>query len=233
MSSAAHVVVADLDLPELDESDIHHLSRVLRLRVGEVVTATDGAGAWRSCRWTGTGIDPVGVIARVAAPPTETSVAFALVKGDRLDWIVQKLTELGTDRMVPLRTEHAVVRWDAGREQTQIARLGRIAREAAMQSRRVWLPVIEPVTAAIEFLGRPGVARADFGGAELDDLTDCSAIAVGPEGGWSSAERAVPAAVVGLGSTVLRAETAAIAAGVLLAERRRRSRRVDMDRHSE
>jgi len=222
--SAAHVLVADLDSPELDDADTHHLARVLRLRVGEVVTATDGVGAWRTCRWTGAGMDPVGAIERVAAPRPETAVAFALVKGDRLDWIVQKLTELGIDRMVPLRTDHAVVRWDAAREQTQVARLGRIAREAALQSRRVWFPLIDPVTAALEFLSRPGVARADFGGADLDDLPGTTVIAVGPEGGWSQAERGVPGPVVGLGSTVLRAETAAIAAGVLLTDRRRRGR---------
>lgn len=231
--SAAHVVVDDVAAPELDEVDAHHLRRVLRLREGEPVSVTDGRGSWRMCDWDGRGVVPVGAVQQSGPEVPEIGVAFALVKGDRLDWVVQKLTELGIDRLTPLRTEREVVHWDEAKTQAHLARMRRIARDAVMQSRRVWLPVVDEPVPARELLARSGVARADFGGDDLDDLASVTMVAVGPEGGWSPAERGVPGPVVGLGGTVLRAETAAITAGVLLADRRRRERRMERDGHSE
>lgn len=231
--SAAHVVVEDVEVPALDDVDSHHLARVLRLRAGETVTVTDGRGAWRRCDWDGRGVVPVGAVQRVAPERPEIGVAFALVKGDRLDWVVQKLTELGVDRLVPLRTDREVVRWDDAKAAIQVGRMRRIARDAVMQSRRVWAPVVEMPVSASAMFSRPGVARADLGGDDLDDLGAVTTIAVGPEGGWSEAERSAEVPVVGLGGTVLRAETAAMAAGVLLADRRRRALKMEMPRHSE
>ncbi len=221
--SSAHVVVDDLVVPALSSEDEHHLGRVLRLRPAERVSATDGRGGWRWCRWTGSGIEPDGEVTATDSPAPLITVAFAVVKGDRLDWIVQKLTEIGVDRLVPLSAERCVVRWDATKANTQVERLRRIAREASMQSRRVWLPEVAPLTDARLFLGEPGVARADFGGPLLGTFGAAagSAVAIGPEGGWSEAERAVSPLAVSLGDTVLRAETAAIAAGVLLVAARR------------
>ena len=228
--SAAHVVVDGLDAPALTRDDEHHLSRVLRLRPAERVTATDGRGSWRWCRWTGGGIEPDGPVHTVPKQEPGLTVAFAIVKGDRLDWIVQKLTEVGIDRLVPLVAERSIVRWDATKADAQIERLRRIAREAAMQSRRVWLPEVAPLTRAASFLAEPGVSRADFDGVSLDDLGDGApvVVAVGPEGGWSGAERGLGGPSVRLGETVLRAETAAVAAGVLLVDRRSRQRGVSL-----
>ena len=102
---AAHVIVADLRSPELDDGDRHHLGSVLRLRPGEAVSATDGRGAWRPCRYEADGtLVADGEVVRTTRPVPELTVGFAPVKGERSEWAVQKLTEIGIDRIIILRT---------------------------------------------------------------------------------------------------------------------------------
>jgi 16S rRNA (uracil1498-N3)-methyltransferase len=213
-SGKAHVFVADLDALELNDGDHHHLSRVLRLRRGDELTASDGAGAWRRCRF-GSPLEPVSAIVRDDKPEPPITIAFALVKGERPDWVVQKLTEIGVDRIVPFVAARSVVQWDAARAAHQHARLVRVAHEAAMQSRRAWLPEVEPLAAFGAVAGRPGAALAERGGGAVA-LTH-SVVLVGPEGGWSDRERASGLPLVALGSTVLRSETAALVAASALA----------------
>jgi 16S rRNA (uracil1498-N3)-methyltransferase len=232
-SSAAHVIVGSLDAPVLDPNDAHHLSRVLRLRDGEAVTATDGAGRWRVCRFVRGGrdrgalepggrdhaaLEPDGDIATLPRPSPELTVGFAVMKGDRPEWVVQKLTELGVDRIVPLRTERSVVRWDGERGVAAVERLRRVAREAAMQSRRCWLPSVAGVDVPASF---PEAALAEPGGVPI--TLAHATVLVGPEGGWAPPELAGAAATVSLGELVLRSETAAVAAGTLLGALRSRS----------
>lgn len=214
VASAAHVFVASVEAPLLDDEDRHHLERVLRLRAGEPVTVSDGVGSWRPCRFAaGGGLAPDGAVRSVAPPPYEVTVAFAPPKGDRPELIVQKLTELGADRIVPMITERTVVRWDGDRAAKQLARLARIVREAAMQSRRVRLPVLEQPTAFAAVADRPGAQLAAPGGGRV--LHGRGLFLIGPEGGWSDEELRRPLSRVGLGETVLRAETAALAACAL------------------
>ena len=119
------------------------------LRDGEVVTVTDGAGRWRPCVMSADGLEPAGEVVSVAASVSPATIAVAPPKGDRLDWLVQKCTEVGIDRLVLVSAERSVVRWDAERAERQLERLRRVASEAALQSRRVWLPeVVGPVPAA-------------------------------------------------------------------------------------
>jgi 16S rRNA (uracil1498-N3)-methyltransferase len=214
--AAAHVFVIDLTQPALDEPDRHHLERVLRLRPGEEVTASDGSGGWRRCRFgAGGALEPVSSIEVETRPEPRITVGFALTKGDRPGWTVQKLVEVGVDRIVPMTTMHTVVRWDGDKSSRQAERLRSVARGAAMQSRRVWLPVVEEVQPFAAVAARPvGLALAQMGGAPpgLDRPT----ILVGPEGGWDESELASELPLVTLGPTVLRAETAATAAGLLL-----------------
>jgi 16S rRNA (uracil1498-N3)-methyltransferase len=213
---AAHVFVADLAQPALGDDDRHHLERVLRLRPGEVVTVSDGTGGWRACRFElGGRLEPVGPLSVTSRPAPAVTVAFALTKGDRPEWTVQKLVEVGVDRIVPLVARHSVVRWDQEKAGRQLTRLRSVALAAAMQSRQVWLPEVaevQPFAALAE--GGPGVALAQMGGDPpgLDRPT----ILIGPEGGWDDSELASGLAHVTLGPTVLRAETAAVAAAVLL-----------------
>jgi 16S rRNA (uracil1498-N3)-methyltransferase len=116
---------------------------------------------------------------------------------------------------VPFTAERSVVRWDDAKAARNAERLRRVAREAAMQSRRVFLPVVEDVTTFIDVAACPGAALTAPDGGPPDLARPC--LLVGPEGGWSEAEldRGLPR--VALGPTVLRADTAAVAGAVLLA----------------
>jgi 16S rRNA (uracil1498-N3)-methyltransferase len=144
----------------------------------------------------------------------ELCVGFALTKGAKPELVVQKLTEVGIDRIVPFRAERSVVRWEDDRVGRAGQRLAAVARAAAMQSRRAWLPTVEPVATFDDPGWGGGVVLADRGGrpASGHDVT----VLIGPEGGWSPAELASGRPTVAFGHTVLRAETAAIAAGVVL-----------------
>jgi 16S rRNA (uracil1498-N3)-methyltransferase len=235
---SAHVVVDDLGAPRLEEDDAHHLGAVLRLRAGEAVTATDGRGGLLVCRYVAGGaLSPSGSPVYERRPEPAITLAFAPVKGERPEWAVQKLTEIGVDRIVLLRTERGVVKWEGTRAEAHLGRLRKVAREAVMQSRRRWLPEVcgpEPFSAlagpvslgagSLPSLGRgagagsgslgAGLALAQPGGAPPS--LDYPTVLIGPEGGWSDSELAACAVHVGLGPAVMRTETAAVAAGVLL-----------------
>jgi 16S rRNA (uracil1498-N3)-methyltransferase len=222
-----HVFVTDLDRPELDESDLHHLGRVRRLRPGEPVTASDGYGSWRDCRFTGDAeLEPAGPLMRDAQPSPLITVGFALVKGDKPDLVVQKLTEVGVDVIVPFVAERSVVRWDTAKAARHLDRWRVVVRHAAMQCKRAWLPSVEAVMPFADAVASMSVlapnrvmARADVGGEPL--AASVTTLFVGPEGGWSEGERNLLPAAVRLGPHVLRAETAAIVAGALLVARHR------------
>ncbi|MBA2608040.1 MAG: 16S rRNA (uracil(1498)-N(3))-methyltransferase [Actinobacteria bacterium] len=210
---AAHVFVDDLDGPELCPDDAHHLTRVLRLRDGEQFSAGDGAGRWRLCAMRGdAAVDALGPIETLAPASPWISVAFALTKGDKPEFTVQKLTELGVDRIVPVSAARSVVRWDEAKSARNVQRWRAVARAAAMQSRRAWLPIVDDVTSLIELT--PAFALAHPDGGVLSLATP--AVAIGPEGGWADGELASAVALVDLGPTTLRAETAALAVGARL-----------------
>lgn len=214
LGDVPHAVVADVDAPELDDDDHHHLARSLRLRAGDELTVTDGRGGWRRCRF-GDALEPLTEVRRVPPPAPPITVALARTKGDRPELAVQKLTELGVDRIVVFVAEHSVSRPDPDRLPRQLERLRRVVREAAMQSRRVHLPTVDHAADFAAVAALPGAAIADRGGSP--PTLDRPTVLVGPEGGWSDAERTSGLPVVTLGDHVLRAETAAMTAGALLA----------------
>ncbi len=215
VAADAHVFVDDLDAPALCDVDAHHLSRVLRLRRGDPVTISDGRGRWRPCRFVGGALlEPDGEVRREHPAHAPVTIAFALLKGDRNDLVVQKLTEIGAQRIVPMTTERIIVRWDETRAASHHERLVRIAREASMQSRRVFLPDVEPVKPFAAMAQGEGAALAAVGGPPLGPGT--TTVLVGPEGGWSPTELGVPVRRVGLGPHILRAETGSIVACALL-----------------
>jgi 16S rRNA (uracil1498-N3)-methyltransferase len=216
-SGGPHVFVDDLDVPAVSEDDAHHLDRVLRLRAGDPLTAADGAGRWRSVRY-GAPLEVAGEVVDVGRPDPPLTVACALVKGERPELVVQKLTELGIDRIAVFAARRSVVRWDDDRAARHLERLRRVAREASMQSRRCWLPEVTGVLTFDEVVALDGVALADRDGPPLNPSVH--ALAIGPEGGWDDDEAVADVPRVGLGRHVLRAETAAIAAGVVLAAAR-------------
>ena len=227
VAARAMVFVEDPSHPVLTRDDARHLLDVLRLRPGESVVAGDGAGSWVPCRVAG----PAGGRAlgeldallvpdgdRVTATPAVplVTVAFVPAKGDRPEWVVQKLTELGVDRIVPVTSRRSVVRWEQDRAQRAAARLRRVAREAAAQCRRPWLPQVDDPTTleALETHAEPAPVLAHPGGGPPS--LDHPVVAVGPEGGWTDEELEGSGGTVGLGPTVLRAETAAVVAGTIL-----------------
>jgi len=231
--SVAHVFVDDLAAPTLSDDDQHHLARVLRVRDGESVSASNGRGGWRLCQWRDGRLDAASDVHHVAAPTPRLGVAFVPVKGDRPEWAVQKLTEIGVDDIIVLApTRRAVVRWG---DDKHLRKLQVVAREAAMQSRRVWLPTITGPVSLAEVCARPGAAVADPAGEPLDAGTRDSAardatapspatsmIIIGPEGGFDPDELTPSVRRVSLGDTVLRAETATLVAATLLATLRNR-----------
>ena len=210
------MLVADVDDPEPNHADFRHLERVLRLVPGDELTVGDGAGRWRPCRF-GPRLEPAGPVVRVTAPEPALTVGFALIKGGKPELVVQKLTELGTDRIVAFRADRSVPRWDTARSARNVQRWRRVAQASVMQCRRLWLPVIDEVV-DFDALDLTGAVLAVPGGRGLDPGENM--ILIGPEGGWTDRELAAGAGHVGLGPHVLRSETAAIAAGVLLSARR-------------
>jgi 16S rRNA (uracil1498-N3)-methyltransferase len=234
VESKAHVLVTDLAEAVLGDVHHHHLGRVLRLRSGDCITLTDGYGSWRSAL-LGTGwpsradvewSSDLAVVPRRAEP---VAVGFALTKGDKPETVVQKLAELGVDRVVPFVAEHSVARWDVDKAVRNVARLRTIAAEALQQSRQAWLTEVAELTSletlAQNVLGMDGgfadfglPARADRGGVALL-ATTVRFVLIGPEGGWSNDERVLFPGAVGIAPAVLRAETAAIVAGALLIAR--------------
>jgi 16S rRNA (uracil1498-N3)-methyltransferase len=209
----AHAFVSDLDHPQLDDEDQHHLARVLRLRPGDIVTVSDGDGGWRRCEFADE-LDPVGPIEHDPPATPPLTIAFAVVKGERTEWAVQKLVELGIDAIVPFISDRSVVRWDEARAAHQHSRLTKVGKLAAMQSRRSRLPAISPLSSLTDVVAGPGVALADPAG-DAPSL-EWPTLVIGPEGGWSETEHGLELPRVALARTVLRTETAAVAAGVLL-----------------
>ena len=214
--SGPHVLVDDVHAPELAGDDRHHLERALRLRSGDPLTVGDGAGRWRPCRF-GEPVEPVGDVVTEVAPSPALAVGFAVLKGGRSETVVQKLTELGVDRIAPFVAERSVVRWDEMKAARLADRWRRVAREAVMQCRRLWLPRVEPVRAFGD-LDLEGAALAVPTGRTL--AAGENSVLVGPEGGWADAELTAVDRHVCLGPHIMRAETAAVAAAVVLGARR-------------
>ena len=179
------------------------------------MTVTDLAGRWRSTVVAGSRerlqLDVVGDVVVTDRPARPVTIAASIPKGDRLDWMVQKLTELGVDRLVLLHAEHSTTRWDdartasnaSGRSGCRSRRAGRVAGSGRCAS-RVRLPRSSVLSTCV--IAEPGGRRI----APSDDV-----IAIGPEGGWSPTELEAGARRVSLGSNVLRVETAAVVAATL------------------
>jgi len=132
---------------------------------------------------------------------------------------VAKLVEVGVDAVLLFPAARSVVRWDDGKRDRHLERMARVAREAAMQSRRSRLTELRWFDSTAAVAATPGAVRADRGG---EPLTICAptVVMIGPEGGWSDEERRLTVPVVSLGAHVLRADTAAIVAGWSLTARR-------------
>ena len=208
----------------LAHNEGHHLATVMRARIGDVVTLFDGQGHEFDARVTGLfkGTVELEVVAQRAVSrelPWPVALAVALPKGERQKWLVEKATELGVQRVIPLRTERGVAQPGA----EAIARLRRVVIEASKQCGRNHLMQVEEPRPCTDFFGTEDARGqrwlADPSGRPLAEAARqaCGPVccAVGPEGGFTEAERAAALAAgweaVSLGPRILRVETAAIA----------------------
>lgn len=206
---------------ELDPRQANYLGNVLRLKEGAQVLVFDGiSGEWVARISEASKKRMILVVDQLSRPPESIPdlwLAFAPVKRAQTDWLVEKATELGASRLLPVITRRTIA------ERVRVERLESIAIEAAEQCGRTRVPqVVEPVQLA-RFIEELDPARhlyfADESGGEslLSAFREGpAAILVGPEGGFTSEERAFirgsGACAVSLGPRILRAETAALAA---------------------
>ena len=134
----------DNDLPVLSRAAVNHL-KVLRPKDGERIELFDGAGRSREFSFKGGVLSPVGSVS-LSPRPAPLTLFACVTKGSRWDWTVEKATELGATRIVPVISERTIVRIPADEREAKRARWMRIAEDAARQSDAKWLPdVLAPV----------------------------------------------------------------------------------------
>jgi 16S rRNA (uracil1498-N3)-methyltransferase len=216
--------------------DHRYLTRVLRLGEGDFVTLFDGQGKEAEAQITRAGPRALElhVLSRHDAPPPsgpELVLIQSLARGEKLDLVVQKATELGVHRIIPVTTARSVVRLDALRSTTRHTRWEKIAREAARQCGRNDVPSVEPVAPlpvalasvpaeALKLLLWEGARHTGLRAQMPAEVPRAIVVAVGPEGGFTDEEvaraRELGFSAVGLGPRILRTETAAVAALAVL-----------------
>lgn len=218
----------------LTEREAHHAARVLRLRKGEAVVVLNGGGKIYHAEVGEISREAVSLIVRRTeespAPPCAITLVQAIPKGKILDSIIQKATELGVSRVIPLLSERVITQIDEGNADAKTGHWRTVAVEAIKQSGSPWLPAIEPAARPGQLLGRredfdlwfiaslqPG-SRHPRGWFEefrarqgREPKTAC--IWIGPEGDFTEREvadaTAAGARPITLGRLVLRCETAA------------------------
>ena len=110
--SQAHILVDDIEKPELSEEKQHHLTNVRRIKIGTKVTATDGKGAWSIFRFIGQSLENIDALHYSEKREPALTVAVSLTKSGKLDLTVQKLTEIGVDELILFASENSVPIWD-------------------------------------------------------------------------------------------------------------------------
>lgn len=228
----------DGDRVAFEAAAAHHLGRVLRAAVGDLVQAVDHGGALLSVRLTAiTARRAEGLIVGRAPLATESPLDLTLAqgvpKGDKMDGIVRMATELGVTRVIPLMTARTVVRLEPARWTSRLGRWQRIAKEAAQQSGRAAVPEIGPPRAVASWAREAGangllVCLWEEERAGLERRLPpgpCARVSVivGPEGGLTADEVRglvdAGAVVASLGPRRLRTETAGAVAVALLQSR--------------
>ncbi|GFN30321.1 RsmE family RNA methyltransferase [Paenibacillus xylaniclasticus] len=219
--------------------DAHHACRVMRMRVGDSFIASDGNGREAVVKATSVNSERVeGTIEQQLTadrePAWKITIAQSLPKGDKMELIIQKGTEIGAYSFIPFESERVIVQYDAKKEAKRLERWAKIAKEAAEQAHRSRVPDIAKPVSWKQLLGQMGSydlvlfcyeeeGRAGTGGGlrgalePYKERRDIRAlVVVGPEGGFTEKEaeeaRAAGAVVVGLGKRILRTETAGFVA---------------------
>lgn len=195
----------DADHVLFDRDETRHLTRVLRLGPGALVRAVDGRGTEYTVRLES--VSPNGARGTVLTrspgrteSPCAITLAQAIPKGDKMEWIIKAVTQLGAAGVIPLLTERCVVRLDVGRWRDRWRRWQRVAKEAAKQCGRSVIPAVEPPRQLDEFLNEgPAAALTvclwENESRGLQELLTAiqipmvsALLVVGPEGGLTAAE---------------------------------------------
>tara|TARA_B100000686_G_scaffold354668_1_gene466278 strand:+ start:1369 stop:2067 length:699 start_codon:yes stop_codon:yes gene_type:complete len=213
-SGKPHVLVEDLGRPELSDEKQHHLKKVLRVNAQGLITATNGCGDWGVFNYNDGVLEIVSELFSIPKPALPITIAFSFTKSGKPDFTVQKLTELGVDRIVLFPAENSVPRWNVSKLDNLARRFSRISRSALEQSKGVWLPNLSFLKTFSEIADIPDIHLADIQGDPIDGGHRC--LAIGPEGGWSESEYDFALPKVSINRQVLRSETAAVAAGALM-----------------
>lgn len=213
---------------------LSHLRDSLRIGIGETIVVADGGDRRYRAEITATTRQSMTgrIIEVIPGPPRNAPVLIlgqALLKGEKMDWVIQKTTELGIRTIVPVQSRQSIVQVKADRIDQQLARWNRIALEAAQQSEQWRIPAIATplsLSACLAQSPAPTLAlilteRRDRIGSLRDVALPASPeasilVLVGPEGGWTQEEIAMAEGAgcvpITLGPRILRAETAAITA---------------------
>jgi 16S rRNA (uracil1498-N3)-methyltransferase len=213
----------------LDGPEGHHAANVQRLQRGEKLLVSDGYGGVARCEVlrVAKGTLDLSVLDRWTEPEPDVrlTVVQAIAKGDRGEFAVQAMTEVGVDTIVPWSAARSVARWKDERGEKSLRRWRSAAREAGKQSRRAWQPVVadpmetKAVCALLETATAAYVLHEEatqrLATVELPAAGEIQLV-VGPEGGIAPEEldlfTAAGAVPVRLGSSVLRTSTAGVAA---------------------
>jgi 16S rRNA (uracil1498-N3)-methyltransferase len=218
------------------EDQRNQLKNVLRLRPGDAVCVIDGSGSERLVRLTELGASARGETVETKLPDTEPRIRLTLLlgmpKGEKLEMILQKCTEIGAAEFLVMETERSVPRIGPERLPGRLARWSAVVREAVEQSGRTRLPTVDGVISFQDALRGAKESEIAFIAYESEQerylLSEVSLLAqrgsaalmVGPEGGFTESEvaeaRAEGVVPVSLGRRILRAETAAIAGTALV-----------------
>mgnify|MGYP003582824678 CR=1 FL=1 len=220
----------------LPESTANHLARVLRLREGDACVLFNGDGHDYDARITAIGKrEVVAEIASMRAVDHESPLHITLLqgiaRGEKMDLILQKATELGVAAIIPVTAERTEVKLDAERAGKRVAHWRNVIASACEQSARARLPSLSPPAALADAarMVDSGAARltldpaGDVSMATVQVASGAVVVAIGPEGGWSPRDREVLSAAgftgLRLGPRILRTETAGLAAIAALQSR--------------
>jgi len=223
------------DSLSLTDREAHHALHVLRLRPGDPVTILDGEGQTLHCQFTDSTRDRLSlkVLERQSAPalPCQITLAQAVPKGKLFEEIIQKATELGAFRIVPLLTQRTVGKFDDKDQSNKLAKWRLVAIEAIKQCGSAWLPRVEPPITLDQFIAQQKTIELPLVGslakgalhprtyfetfeAKQGRKPKSISISIGPEGDFTPEELAqlqsAGALPITLGPLVLRTDTASI-----------------------
>jgi len=223
---------------QLSVEETRHLRDVLRLHAGETVNVFDGQSHEFTCiiQTVGKKSSMLSIVDQISPPAPESdlvlTLAVALLKGEKLDLVVQKAVELGVSSLQPVLAKRCDVKLKVGDKKTE--RLKKIALEAAKQSGRAKLMEVEGLLSFESFVKNLGrtvyenqelILFTEREGSDFSVIKPCKKMTAifGPEGGWEDSELALARengfCLITLGGRILRAETAAISVAAILQHR--------------